>query len=59
MAENKPEGQAGDRKRENLEKFSKFREMLKNIKQRIFLKKKTEKSKSQNKLQKKFFKVAA
>jgi hypothetical protein len=31
MAENKREGPAGDRKRENLEKFPKFREKIKKL----------------------------
>ncbi len=57
MAENKPEGQAGDRKRENLENFPKFREKLKNMKQITFVKKNWKKQK-QKKFQKKFFKVA-
>jgi hypothetical protein len=53
MAENKPEGPAGDRKRENLKKFPKFREKLKNMIKSSLEKKKTEKAKAKKKFQKK------
>ncbi len=60
MAENKREGPAGDRKRENLEKFPKFREKIKKLETNYSSEEKNWKSKSQNKVpKKKLLKVAA
>ncbi len=58
MAENKPEGPTGDRKREKCEKVPKFMEKLKNMKLNTFVKKKLKKQKPK-KVPKKFLKVAS